>query len=223
MALEPQDERVRGELTRLIARLGHAPSLAELAATAGLSPEETEVSLQRLHDAHSLLLHPGTTRPWVVHPFALSAGGCWVETPGRGYWANCLYCGFGIVQALACEAVVTVRYGGEGRTAQYRVGPGAGPESDDVFHLSTPVRHWWDNVIAACASFQPFVSEGEVDAWCARHDLPRGAVLSMPQLWRFAGDWYGGYVREPWKKRTAGQIREVFERNGLTGDFWRVG
>jgi len=30
-------------------------------------------------------------------------------------------------------------------------------------------------------------------------------------------------VSEPWRKRTAAEIREVFERNGLTGDFWRVG
>ena len=223
MPLEPHDERVRGELTRLIAALGHAPSTVELAAAAGLSAGEAEASLQRLHDTHSLLLHPGTTRPWVVHPFALSAGSCWVATPERGYWANCLYCALGIAAALDCEAVVTTRHGGEGRTVEYRVRRGDGPDSTDVFHLSTPVRHWWDNVIHACASFQPFASEADVDPWCARHDLPRGAVLSMPQLWRFASDWYGGYVREPWRKRTADEIRAVFARNGLTGDFWRVG
>lgn len=158
----------------------------------------------------------------MVHPFALSAGGCWVEMSDRGYWANCLYCGFGIVQALQCEAVVTTRYGGEGETARYAVGPDRGPEAGDVFHLSVPVRHWWDNVLHACASFQPFRDEAEAEAWCARHDMPKGVVLSMPQLWGFAGDWYGGYIRAPWKKRTPDEIREVFERNGLTGNFWRV-
>ena len=222
MALEAHDERVRGELTRLIAALGHAPSTAELAAAAGLSPEQAEQSLRRLHDTHSLLLHPGTARPWVVHPFALSAGSCWVETLERSYWANCLYCAFGIVAALDCEAVISTRYGGEAKPVTYRVARGEGPDRDDVFHLSTPVRQWWDNVIHACASFQPFEREADVDQWCARHDLPRGALLTMPQLWRFASDWYGGYLHEPWRKRSAAEIEEVFARNGLTGAFWRI-
>jgi hypothetical protein len=213
---------VRGDLTKLIAEHGHAPTTARLSEAAKLSVEETEASLRRLHGAHSLLLHPGTTRPWVVHPFALSAGSCWVETPERGYWATCLFCAFGIAAALRCDAVVTTRYGGEAQTVEYRIGPDVDPVSGDLFHLSTPVRHWWDNVIHACASFQPFARETDVHAWCERHDLPRGATMSVPQLWRLASDWYGGYLREPWRKRSSEEVRTVFERHGLTGDFWRV-
>lgn len=221
-ALTAEDESVRGALTRLIAELGHAPSTERLAAETGCPPADVETSLRRLGETHSLLLHPGSARPWVVHPFALAPGSCWVRTPERGYWANCLYCGFGIAAALKCNAVITTRYGGEENTVRYKVSDGAVVPADDLFHLSTPPARWWDNVIFACATFQPFRSEREIDAWCERHHLPKGGMMRIDQLWRFAQDWYGGYIDTPWRKRSPDEIRSLFDRNGLTGPFWTI-
>jgi hypothetical protein len=221
-ALTQFDQDLRGLLTRAIAERGHAPTLPELAALAGADEAAIELSLRRLHASHSLLLHPHRCEPWVVHPFALSAGGCWVETPARGYWANCLYCGLGIAAALDSDAVLTARLGGEGVTATWRVENGKLRDAAGVFHLSVPVAHWWDNVIHACASFQPFVEESDVDPWCERHAMQRGAVMTLDQLWRFASDWYGAYLRAPWRKRSIEEVRAVFQANGLTGPFWEV-
>ena len=217
-----EDETVRGELTRLIARLGHAPSLEQLAARVGRSAGEAATHLQRLADAHALVLHPGSVRPWVVHPFALAPGSCWVQTPEKGYWANCLYCALGIAAALKCDAVITTRYGGEAETVRYEVAGGEVHPAHDLFHLSTPPARWWDNVVFACSTFQPFRTESDIDAWCMAHDLPRGAVMSIPQLWAFAHEWYGAYVDQPWHKRSAEEVRDVFQRHGLTGPFWSV-
>ena len=216
------DERLRGTLTRIIAALGHAPSEDRLAADADMTVEEVRERLQRLADAHALLLHPGTTRPWAVHPFALAPGSCWVRTPAKGYWANCLYCALGIAAALRCDAVITTRLGGEEETVRYEVSSEGVMPCENLFHLSTPPARWWDNVIFSCSTFQPFRSDRDIDTWCTAHDLPRGAVLTIPQLWGFARDWYGGYVHEPWRKRTAAEIREVFARHGLTGPFWDI-
>jgi hypothetical protein len=220
--LEPIDHQIRGALTRTIAELGHAPSNQELATELGMTLDDLEASLQRLHNAHALLLHPHTCRPWAVHPFALSAGSCWVETAKRGYWANCLYCGLGMVAALKSDAVITTRLGGEGETVRYTIENGTPHESSDVFHLSTPVAQWWDNVIFACASFQPFRTRADVDSWCARHALPKGAILTMPALWRFASDWYGTYLEPGWRKRTPQEARALFRRHNLTDAFWKV-
>jgi len=220
--LRDGDETVRGALTRLIAELGHAPSLEVLGHACNVSAEEAGQALLRLHEAHALLLHPGSARPWVVHPFALAPGSCWVETPGNGYWANCLYCAFGIAAALHQDADITTRLGGEKQTVHFRVRAGALIDPRGVFHLSTPVARWWDNVIFACSSFQPFNDEAEVDAWCLRHALPRGAVMTVAQLWSFASDWYGRYLDAPWRKRTPAQAMELFERHGLQGPFWAL-
>jgi Alkylmercury lyase len=181
-----------------------------------------EGSLRRLHEAHALLLHPDGRTPWAVHPFALSPGGCWVEAEGRGWWANCLYCAFGIAAALRTDVIVHTRLGGEGEAVTIEATGGRITPPGLLFHLSTPVRHWWDNVIHACASFQPFRDEAEIDCWCLRHDLPRGAVLTMPSLWAFASDWYGSYLERPWRKRGVADAEALFERHGLTGDFWRL-
>jgi hypothetical protein len=220
--LEPAEETVRGALTRSIAGLGHAPDEEDLAKALGMKVDELRVRLRRLADAHALLLHPGGTRPWVVHPFALAPGGCWVRTPRRGYWANCLYCGLGVAAALDCEATITTRLGGEAETVTYEVRDGQVSPSDHFFHLSTPPARWWDNVIFACSSFQPFRRAVDVDAWCEHHALPRGAVLTIPQLWRFAADWYGACLDRPWRKRTAPEVEELFRRHGLVGPFWKV-
>ena len=214
------DQDLRGLLARIIAERGHAPTASELAAEAGIATEAVEAALVRLHDAHALLLHPHRCEPWVVHPFALSAGSCWVETERGGYWANCLYCGLGIAAALESDARITTRLGGEAETACYRVEAGRLLDRDGIFHLSTPARLWWDNVIHACASFQPFRSAEEVEPWCERHGLPRGHVMSLDALWRFASDWYGGCLRQPWRKRSPEQVRALFAAHGLTGDFW---
>lgn len=223
MALSIIDQDVRGSVTRLIAALGYAPTHAQVAASLGITVAEVEAALDRLHATHSLLLHPHQRRVWVAHPFALSAGSCWVQTAGHGYWANCLYCALGIAAATERDAVITTRLGGEGDTVHLAVKSGqiiAGGEL--LFHLSTPAAHWWDNVIAACASFQPFRNEAEVIDWCARHAMPRGHVMTIPQLWAFASDWYGSYINQPWRKRSREEIRTLFARHALPEPFWRV-
>jgi hypothetical protein len=115
-----------------------------------------------------------------------------VETPRRGYWANCLYCALGIAAALKTDAEISTRIGGEAEPVRYVVEGGA---------------------LRATA---------DVDRWCARHALPKGAVLAMPALWAFASDWYGRHLEQPWRKRSLDEVRALFARHGLTGDFWKV-
>jgi hypothetical protein len=128
----------------------------------------------------------------------------------------------GIAAALGTPAVIHTRLGGEREPAVIHVEDGDVREADLLFHLSTPVRHWWDNVIHACASFQPFRTEEDVDAWCERHALPKGAVVPLPQMCRFAADWYGDYLSKPWRKRSPAEISALLTQHGFTGPFWSL-
>lgn len=217
------DEDIRGALTQAIARLGYAPSAESLAEELGRDVGDVTSALEHLHAAHALLLHPGTTRPWVVHPFALSPGSCWVQTNDRGYWANCLYCACGIAAALQCDARIHTRYGGEAQPVTYQVCNGELQDTGDLFHLSIPAARWWDNVIFACSSFQPFRTVADMREWCQRHSFPEGATMSLPALWQFANEWYGSYLAQPWRKRSAAQAQELFRRHELIGPFWDLG
>ena len=181
------------------------------------------MSLDRLHATHALLLHPHQRRLWVAHPFALSAGSCWVQTTGCGYWANCLHCAFGIAAALDSDAVITTRLGAEGNTVHFAVKNGRiVARREWLFHLSTPAAHWWDNVIAACAGFQPFRAEADVHDWCARHAMPDGHVMTIPQFLAFASDWYAAYINQQWRKRSLEEVRSLFARHAPPDPFWRV-
>jgi hypothetical protein len=220
--LQLSDLDLRGQLTRHIAEFGHAPTNEQLAATMQLPVSEIEASLRRLHDAHALLLHPHTCAPWVVHPFALSPGACWVHAADEGWWANCLYCGMGIAAALETDADIHTRYGGEDEPVVVAIRNGRVMQPDLIFHLATPVRHWWDNVIHACASFQPFRDDQVIDGWCSRHGFERGAVLPLSRLWPFAVEWYGSYLSKPWRKRSPEEIADLFLRHGLVGEFWNI-
>lgn len=128
----------------------------------------------------------------------------------------------GIAAALNEDAKIHTRIGGEQEPLIVHIRGGNVQERDLLFHLSTPVKKWWDNVIHACATFQPFHSQSDIDDWCKRHDLPCGSVVSLPRMWSFAADWYGDYLRKPWRKRSLDEIKALFAEHGFEGDFWRL-
>ena len=67
-----------------------------------------------------------------------------------------------------------------------------------------------------------FRSEEHVDRWLRSKRLERGAVLTVEQQWQLASIWYSGRLQRDWRRRTPDEAQRVFERVGLTGDFWRL-
>ena len=222
MSLTPVDLEVRGALTRAIVKLGHAPFNRDLAEELKLPLAELEASLHRLHTEHALLLHPHTSVPWAVHPFALSPGSCWVDSAVGSWWANCMYCAFGIAAAVGVDTKIHTRLGGESEALKFNIVSNELVEQDFLFHLPIPPKHWWDNVIYTCGTFQPFRKEADIDDWCRRHALPKGAVIPLPTMWRFASDWYGPYLENHWRKRTSAEASALFAKHGFTSDFWAL-
>jgi len=62
-----------------------------------------------------------------------------------------------------------------------------------------------------------------VDQWCAARRVARGAVLSLDQIWRLSQRWYTGRQNPGWRRMTADEMSALFDRLGLTGDFWKLG
>jgi hypothetical protein len=67
-----------------------------------------------------------------------------------------------------------------------------------------------------------FRSEEHVERWSRSRNLPKGAVLSIDQLWGLATAWYGERMEPHWRRRTAEEAEEVFRSLGLAGEFWRL-
>ena len=65
-----------------------------------------------------------------------------------------------------------------------------------------------------------FRSEERIDAWCAAGGQPRRPSVRMDQLWKMATTWYGTRLTPESRRPAPDEIRGIFERIGLTGDFW---
>ena len=62
-----------------------------------------------------------------------------------------------------------------------------------------------------------------MEPWCTRMGLPRGATMTLDQLWAMARRWYAGRLEPEWRGRTAEASQAILAEVGLTGDFWRMG
>jgi len=69
-----------------------------------------------------------------------------------------------------------------------------------------------------------FRSEEHVDKWCRDWRFERGAIVRLGQCWRLAEAYYAPDRRDPnWRRLTAAESQQLFEKLGLTGAFWRLG
>lgn len=212
------DGRVHHAIIAAILERGHAPDLGELGAALGVDAAEAARALRSLADEHGVVLHPDGRTIWVAHPFSLSPSTVWVAAKERGFWAPCLWCAFGIAALAGEDCEIHARLGGESVPFVMR----AGDDSAAVVHFSVPPRDAWENVIHWCATVQPFASERDVDAWCERHRLPRGAVVPVAQVRELGRRWYGGHAARDWRKHSARAAQAIFTDVGLVGPFWEV-
>ena len=65
-----------------------------------------------------------------------------------------------------------------------------------------------------------FQSEEWVDKWCKRHNLERGEMLSLGQVWGLSKLWYGNRMSLEYHGRSMEQVAEIFKQAGLTAKFW---
>jgi hypothetical protein len=66
---------------------GSPPSEPNLSRLAAVEPAAVRAGLQRIEADHGIVCHPGTSTPWVVHPFSLTPTATWVHSGKRGWWA----------------------------------------------------------------------------------------------------------------------------------------
>src|SRR5262245_58373583 len=103
-------ERVHYLHTTYVTERGYPPAVDPLARLAGCSAAEAGRALTQLSDMHGVILEPGSTRVWSLHPFALTPTSFWVSTDdGRGWWANCAWCALGVAAALKRDVTISTR------------------------------------------------------------------------------------------------------------------
>lgn len=66
-----------------------------------------------------------------------------------------------------------------------------------------------------------FQSEDKLNKWLGSQVKERGAVLSLPQLWKLSQRWYQGRMSPDYHGRTMEQVQEIFKEVELTSEFWQ--
>ena len=65
-----------------------------------------------------------------------------------------------------------------------------------------------------------FRSEERVREWCQTQLLPLRPLVRMDQLWELAVAWYATRLQPNARRPQPAEMREIFSRIGLAGEFW---
>jgi Alkylmercury lyase len=218
-----QTEDVRLAVYSGFALTGHAPSAPELATSTGLTTDQVQQALQRLHATRDVVLDSRDNDQIVMaHPFSSVPLGFSVMGARTLWWGGCAWDSFAIPHLLADEpdVLVATRCPACDTAHAWVVDGAQPPQGEQVAHFLTPVHHIWDDVVHACANQRLFCSTDCVDTWLTRTHHERGYVMDVPTLWRLAQDWYTGRMERGYTRRDPISAAAYFKQVGLHGPFW---
>ncbi len=145
--MDELDLRVRNHAYSSFVRDGNASTPAEVAAELGLTETEAAEAYRRLHDAHALVLHPGTTEIRMLNPFSAVETPHRVEAAGRSWYANCAWDALGIPVALHTDGSIVSLCPDCGEPLELEVHGGELVRGRELLvHFVVPARRWWDDI-----------------------------------------------------------------------------
>ena len=65
-----------------------------------------------------------------------------------------------------------------------------------------------------------FRSEERAREWCSDTGYPLRPLVRMDQLWELAREWYSNRLQPESRRPQPAEMRQIFGRLGLVGDFW---
>ena len=148
MSLTEADWDIRLYVYEAMAATGCAPSARELGARFGIPPMEAQCSLQRLHNAHALVLEAGSGNILMANPFSAAPTDYRVFIGKIALYANCAWDSLGIPAMLGADARIEARHPLSGELVEYGVDTGKPMGArNKLVHFAKPFRQWYDDII----------------------------------------------------------------------------
>jgi hypothetical protein len=144
--MDASDVELRQLTYRLFVELGRAPTVQETARAAHAEPDAVEAGWRRLHDAHAIVLSPGTAEIRMANPFSAVPTGYRVHAGDRWWYANCAWDAFGICAALHVDGRIETSCADCGEPISVLVEDRRPSDPDLLFHCLVPAAHWWDDI-----------------------------------------------------------------------------
>ena len=131
---------------RLIAT-GRAPDIHDIAAQFDLQLANVQAALQRLHDAHTLVLADDGAL-LMAHPLSAVPSDYRARIDGRWLYANCAWDSLGIPAMLGQDAQIEALHPMTRQPIRYAVSGGQLVGADGgLVHFAQPFRHWYDDIV----------------------------------------------------------------------------
>jgi hypothetical protein len=142
------DLDVRRHVYSSILASGRAPTTFETARALALPEPEIADAYRRLHDAHALVLFPGSTEVRMANPFCLEPTPHRVKAGGNTWNGTCCWDALGILAALHADGEIDTECACCAEPLRLVVCNGELAEGDDVIcHILVPARNWWDDIV----------------------------------------------------------------------------
>ena len=141
------DVAIRNVTYHLFVDRGRAPTVADVATAAASTADEIRAAWRRLHDAHAIVLDPGTSELRMANPFSAVATAYRVHAAGRSWFANCAWDAFGICAALHVDGRIETYALTATRPSSARYAAARPGDESLLFHCLVPASAWWDDIV----------------------------------------------------------------------------
>ena len=201
---------------------GFLPTNKDLAGQLKVSERSVIEALMDLQTIHGVVLHPNRPDVWVIHPFSLAPTSFYVTAESKTWWGNCAWCSLGIAALVDSDVTIHTTLGAASEAVKIHIVHGEVIEKDLLVHFPIPMKKAWDNVIYTCSTMLIFSDESQIDNWCKQHNIAKGDVQPIENIWKFSRKWYGNHLNPDWKKWTVDEALDMFREFGLTHPIWHL-
>ena len=145
--MEQFDLDVRQAVYSQVVTNGRPPTVAETATELARSGDDVAAAYRRLHDAHALVLFPGSLDVWMANPFCFGPTPHRVTAGGRTWTGTCAWDALGIPAALRADGLVETECACCGELLVLEVADGELVRGGSfLVHFVVPARRWWDDI-----------------------------------------------------------------------------
>jgi hypothetical protein len=145
--LLPLDLAARREVYDGAISRGRIPLIADLAESLSVSEIEIRSSLQRLADAHMLVLQTESGEILMANPFSAVPTPFVVKIKSLSWFGNCIWDAMGTAAMVGADAVIETSCGCCGSAMRLHV-PGECRDDDPRrVHFAIPAARWWDDIV----------------------------------------------------------------------------
>jgi hypothetical protein len=126
---------------------GRPPRPVETASVLGAAEPDVAAAYRRLHDAHALVLFPGTTDVWMANPFCFAPTPHTVTARGRDWTGTCAWDALGIPAALHSDGSIASACACCGERVELEVRDGELVDGAELLvHILVPASRWWEDI-----------------------------------------------------------------------------